>query len=259
MNIDGRILFAGILRDMTQRNRVEADLKDAEQKIIQSERLAAIGQMMTGIAHESRNALQRSRACLDMLELDLESHDEQKDLVQRTRCALLELQTLYEEVRNYAAPIVLEKSVENLDELCTEVWGKILEERGAIPIAMEIKAVDSVPCKVDKYRLSQVIRNVFENSIAVSLPGSRITAVFLKPMDLGRDAVQLRIIDEGPGLNDVQRERIFEPFYTTKTKGTGLGMAICQRIIDAHGGTISIGNPKIGAEIVIEIPCESLS
>jgi len=259
MNIGGRTLFAGILRDMTQRNRVEADLKDAEQKIIQSERLAAIGQMMTGIAHESRNALQRSRACLDMLELDLEAHDEQKDLVQRTRCALLELQTLYEEVRNYAAPIVLEKSVENLDELCTEVWGKILEERGAIPIAMEIKAVDSVPCKVDKYRVSQVIRNVFENSIAVSQPGSRITVVFLKPMDLGRDAVQLRITDEGPGLDCVQRERIFEPFYTTKTKGTGLGMAISQRIIDAHGGTISIGNPKIGAEIVIEIPCESLS
>ena len=83
--------------------------------------------------------------------------------------------------------------------------------------------------------------------------------MFLKPMDLGRDAVQLRITDEGPGLDCVQRERIFEPFYTTKTKGTGLGMAICQRIIDAHGGTISIGNPKIGAEIVIEIPCDFVS
>lgn len=255
VKIGGRTLFAGILRDMTQRNRAEAELKDAEQKIIQSERLAAIGQMMTGIAHESRNALQRSRACLDMLELDLEAHDEQKDLVQRTRYALLELQTLYEEVRSYAAPIVLEKSIENVAALCSEVWVKILEERGAIPIALEVQAVAPVPCKLDKYRISQVIRNVFENAIAVSKPGSKITVVCIKPKLLDREAIQIRIMDEGPGLDSVQRERIFEPFYTTKTKGTGLGMAICQRIIDAHGGTISIGNPEIGAEIVIEIPC----
>jgi PAS domain S-box-containing protein len=255
VKIGGRTLFAGILRDMTQRNRAEAELKDAEQKIIQSERLAAIGQMMTGIAHESRNALQRSRACLDMLELDLEAHDEQKDLVQRTRYALLELQTLYEEVRSYAAPIVLEKSIENVAALCSEVWVKILEERGAIPIALEVQAVAPVPCKLDKYRISQVIRNVFENAIAVSKPGSKITVVCIKPKLLDREAIQIRIMDEGPGLDSVQRERIFEPFYTTKTKGTGLGMAICQRIVDAHGGTISIGNPEIGAEIVIEIPC----
>ncbi|MCY2976431.1 MAG: PAS domain S-box protein [Planctomycetota bacterium] len=255
VNIGGRTLFAGILRDMTQRNRAEAELKDAEQKIIQSERLAAIGQMITGIAHESRNALQRSRACLDMLELDLEAHDEQKDLVQRTRFALIELQTLYEEVRSYAAPIVLEKSIENVNELCSEVWGKILEERGAIPISLEVQAIDPAPCKLDKYKISQVIRNVFENAIAVSKPGNKITVVCVKPRFQGHEAIQIRIMDEGPGLDSVQRERIFEPFYTTKTKGTGLGMAICQRIIDAHGGTISIGNPEIGAEIVIEIPC----
>jgi signal transduction histidine kinase len=242
---------------MTQRNRAEANLKDAEQKVIQSERLAAIGQMMTGIAHESRNALQRSRACLDMLELDLEAHDEQKDLVQRTRCALLELQTLYEEVRSYAAPIVLEISVENINELCTEVWGKIIEERGAIPITLETKSIKSVRCRVDKYRLSQVVRNVFENAVAVSHPGSTITVACFGPTELGRNAVQIRIADQGPGLDPVQRERIFEPFFTTKTKGTGLGMAICQRIIHAHGGTISIGTPTRGAEIVIDIPYDS--
>jgi two-component system, LuxR family, sensor kinase FixL len=254
IKIGGRTLFAGILRDMTQRNRAEAELKEAERKIIQSERLAAIGQMMTGIAHESRNALQRSRACLDMLELDLEAHDEQKDLVQRTRFALLELQKLYEEVRSYAAPIVLEKSIESVAALCSEVWGKILEERGAIPISLDVQAVDCVPCKLDKYRIIQVIRNVFENAIAVSKPGSKITVVCAKPKFLNREAIQIRIIDEGPGLDSVQRERIFEPFYTTKTKGTGLGMSISQRIVEAHGGTISIGSPEIGAEIVIEIP-----
>jgi len=73
VKIGEKMLYAGIMRDMTERNQTEAELHSAQQRLIQSERLAAIGQMMTGLAHESRNALQRSRACLDMLDLDLES------------------------------------------------------------------------------------------------------------------------------------------------------------------------------------------
>ena len=98
VKIGEKMLYAGIMRDMTERNQTEAELRSAQQRLIQSERLAAIGQMMTGLAHESRNELQRSRACLDMLDLDLESAPEQQDLVRRTRSAMIELQSLYEEV-----------------------------------------------------------------------------------------------------------------------------------------------------------------
>jgi two-component system, LuxR family, sensor kinase FixL len=79
VRIEGRTLFTGILRDMTERRETESELSRAQERLIQSERLAAIGQMMTGLAHESRNALQRSRACLDMLELDLQTAPEQRD------------------------------------------------------------------------------------------------------------------------------------------------------------------------------------
>ena len=98
VKIGEKVLYAGIMRDMTERNQTEAELRSAQQRLIQSERLATIGQMMTGLAHESRNALQRSRACLDMLDLDLESAPEQQDLVRRSRSAMIELQSLYEEV-----------------------------------------------------------------------------------------------------------------------------------------------------------------
>ncbi len=256
VEVGGRVLFTGIMRDMTQRNRVEADLRLAQQRMIQTERLAAIGQMMTGLAHESRNALQRSRACLDMLELDLDGQSEQMDLVQRTRSALLELQTLYEEVRGYASPILLDRSLEHLNIVCSEAWEHLIEDHAAKAIDLEILCHDCPACQIDRYRIGQVFRNIFENSITVSPSGSKIQVACEAITMFEPPIVRVRISDQGPGLDLVQCERIFEPFYTTKTQGTGLGMAICKRIIEAHGGRIFVGNPSSGAEIVIELPID---
>ncbi len=256
VKIGERILYAGIMRDMTERRQSEAELRTAQEKLIQSERLAAIGQMVTGLAHESRNALQRSRACLDMLSLDLESAPEQQDLVRRSRSAMIELQTLYEEVRNYAAPIQLERSKQNIPKLCAEVWGNLADHWRVSQVQLIVHGEHSeVFC--DKHRLGQVLRNLFENSLSVAPKDSQIT-VQCSSFGSGKTkAIRVQVTDQGPGLTDEQKERIFEPFYTTKTKGTGLGMAICRRILEAHGGRIYVGESTTdhsGATIVFEIP-----
>lgn len=261
VQIGNRKLFTGIMRDMTERHQAESDLRLAQQRLIQSERLAAIGQMMTGLAHESRNALQRSRACLDMLDLDLQSAPEQQDLVKRTRSALVELQVLYEEVRGYAAPIQLERTRQNIAQLCEETWGNLEEHWRAHKIELVISTDGSPEVLCDKPRICQVIRNIFENALAVVPSESRIF-VECRPIQRDQSAfLHVSITDQGPGLNEEQRLRIFEPFYTTKTKGTGLGMAICHRIIDSHGGRIFVGKgkpdlEKNGAVIVFELPAD---
>lgn len=260
IQVGNRKMYTGIIRDMTERHRVESDLRTAQQRLIQSERLTAIGQMMTGLAHESRNALQRSRACLDMLELDLQSSPDQQDLVKRTRSALVELQVLYEEVRSYAAPIQLERTRQSIRELCEETWLNLREQWQTRHIDLVAICDACPPVSCDKQRICQVLRNIFENSLAVSPNGSRI---FVDCRTIQRDQssfAQISITDQGPGLDEEQRLRMFEPFYTTKTRGTGLGMAICHRIIDSHGGRIFVGtrkesdNEKTGAVIVVELP-----
>lgn len=259
VKIGERTIFAGIMRDMTERQQTEAELRSAQQKLIQSERLAAIGQMMTGLAHESRNALQRSRACLDMLSLDLESAPEQQDLVRRSRSALVELQTLYEEVRNYAAPIQLERSRQNLQRLCNETWGNLVDQWRTMRVQLVLRNDPCPDVNCDRHRIVQVIRNILENALSVAPNNSKIFLDCCMIRGESGPRVQVRIADQGSGLNEEQRARIFEPFYTTKTKGTGLGMAICQRIIEAHGGQIfvaesSSNEDKIGAEIVFDLP-----
>jgi two-component system, LuxR family, sensor kinase FixL len=260
--VGSRRLYTGIMRDMTERHQAESELRQTQLRLIQSERLAAIGQMMTGLAHESRNALQRSRACLDMLDLDLQSAPDQQDLIKRTRSALVELQVLYEEVRSYAAPIQLDRTLQCVQDMCEESWQNLVDQWQDRGIGLVLSCGECPMVSCDKQRICQVFRNIFENALAV-IPDQ--TSIFVDCRVIQRDQlsfVHVSVADQGPGLDEEQRHRIFEPFYTTKTKGTGLGMAICHRIVDAHGGRIFVGKGNdnhaemSGAVIVFELPVD---
>jgi signal transduction histidine kinase len=243
--------------DVTERKR-------AEERLLQSERLAAIGQMMTGLAHESGNALARSRACLEMLALEVEDRPEAVDLVSRTLLAQDHLQQLYEEVRGYAAPLRLERDTQNLQATWRQAWATLdLVRKGRRVSLRELTDGVDVCCSIDLFRVQQVFRNILENSLAACADPVEITVTCSDTIVQGRPALRISIRDNGPGLNAEQRQRIFEPFYTTKTKGTGLGMAIARRIVEAHGGRIAVGRVSDpshvarGAEIVITLPRES--
>ena len=100
-----------------------------------------------------------------------------------------------------------------------------------------------------------MFRYLLENSLAACVDPVQID-ITCDEARLGVvSALRISVHDHGPGLNDEQRQRIFEPFYTTKPTGTGLGMAIAQRIVEAHGGTIAVGDQSLpGAEIIIGLP-----
>lgn len=230
------------------------DLRDAQRQLVQSERLAAIGQMVTGLAHESRNALQRASAALDVLSLDLEGQDEQLQLTSQINRALEDLQRHYEEVKHYAAPIRLERCVQNLPETWRRAWADVSETTGQTMDLVEVLEGLNLNCRIDPYRLEQVFRNVFENAAAACPGPCTVTVAAAKSTLMDVPAIRLSFRDDGPGFSPESREQIFVPFFTTKQKGTGLGMAITKRIIDAHGGTIEVGDYDAGGEIIITLP-----
>ncbi len=228
----------------------------AQSRLVQSERLAAIGEMMTGLAHESRNALQRAQAALDMLELDLDQRPDLRTFSRRAVSAIDELQRLYEEVRNYAAPIQLERCQTNLEAICQEVWDQVQQVHHDKQIQFNTQMdEDARTILIDSHRVKQVFRNILENAVAV-LPdqGGIIEVTAETLIDDGKLWIGIAIQDNGPGMNDEQKRRVFEPFFTTKTRGTGLGMAIVRRIMEAHGGAASVGSPERGARIVLRFP-----
>lgn len=230
------------------------DLRDAQRQLVQAERLAAIGQMVTGLAHESRNALQRAQAALDVLTLDLEGQSQQLDLTNRIQRALEDLQRHYEEVKHYAAPIRLERSVQNLAETWRRAWADVAEMNGQSMDLVESIEGLNLNCRVDPYRLEQVFRNIFENAVAACSGPCTVEVSASKVLLMDVPAVQLSFRDNGPGFTANNRDQVFVPFFTTKQKGTGLGMAITRRIVEAHGGTIEVGDYTDGAEIIVTLP-----
>lgn len=229
----------------------------AQEQLVQSERLAAIGEMVTGLAHESRNALQRAMASLEMLDLDLEQQPHLKVLSRRAASAIDELQRLYEEVRDYAAPIQLDLRDIDLANFCQETWSHLTETHSDKKIGLTIQCPEGANIiHIDKHRIRQVFRNVFENAIAV-LPATggkiAITACVVNQL-MANPSIEIRIHDNGPGMNAEQKAKIFVPFYTTKSKGTGLGMAIVRRIMQAHDGDAAVGSCDQGALIILRLP-----
>ena len=241
---------------LAEHRRIRAELHLAQEKMLSSERLAAIGEMMAGLAHESRNALQRSQACLEMLALEVQDRPAALNLVARIQKAQDRLHFLHEEVRSYAAPLTIRCQPVDLRNVVLEAWEHLSILRQSRQADLQLDSGNSdCRCEVDSAYMEQVVLNILQNSLSACADPVKLTARF---RDVSLDAVpalQLALSDNGPGLSAEQRERLFEPFFTTKTHGTGLGMAIAQRIVEAHGGTIAVGDDQNpGAEIVMTLP-----
>jgi signal transduction histidine kinase len=251
VQLGARRLFTGIARDLTE-------LKELEEKLVQSARLAAIGEVITGLAHESRNALQRTQACLEMLEIELVGQPEALELVRRIQNAQDHLHHLYEEVRHFAAPIQIHREPCDLAHLWRNVWSHLeLQRKGKQVDLCEMTNRLDLTCDVDSFAIGQVFCNILENAITACPVQGQILIRCAAAMLGSRPAVQVALRDNGPGISAADRARVFEPFYTTKAKGTGLGMAIARRIVEAHGGTIELGDglPR-GAEFLVTLPRE---
>jgi PAS domain S-box-containing protein len=231
-------------------------LDEAQHRALQAERLAAIGEMVAGLSHESRNALHRGQVCLEMLSFEVEDRPEALNLIARLQAAQDDLYRLYEDVRTYAAPVPLEVRACDLAEVWRGAWAQLEASQPGRADELREAIHDVDPhCAADPFRLGQVFRNILDNAVQAGPEPARVEIDCARAELDGQPALRVVVRDNGPGLGPEQRRRIFEPFFTTKTRGTGLGMAIARRIVEAHGGRIAVGEGGgPGAEIIITLP-----
>lgn len=222
----------------------------AQEQAMQSDRLATIGQTMAGMAHESRNALQRIRNSVELLEDEIGENPEALRYVEKISRAANDLRDLLEEVRSYAAPIKLELERAELPAIWRKAWAS-LEDKYSRAVLVDSSNGSRTPeAMLDCRRIEQVFRNLFEN--AFDACGSDVEVSIGYEMTDSEVIVTVR--DNGPGMPEDVRRRVFDAFYTTKATGTGLGMAIAHRIIDAHGGSIEAVDSSRGTEFMIRLP-----
>jgi two-component system, chemotaxis family, CheB/CheR fusion protein len=242
-------LFTGIIRDITERKADQA-------RLVQSERLAALGEAMAGLAHESRNALARGQGNLQRLARRLKDNDELLQMIEGALRANDDIRRQFEEVREYAAPIQLQPELLQLPEVIHKAWDELAPDRKGRKATLRIDRPDSdVTCVADAFSLRNVFRNILENSLAACEDPVEIDIEFANAKIDHSAALRISIRDNGPGLPPDVMERAFNAFFTTKTRGTGLGLAIVQRAVEAHGGEVAFDSGRgRGAEITITLP-----
>ncbi len=244
--------FFTLVTDITEEKR-------AKERLLQSQRLAAIGETVTGLAHESRNALQRSQAGIERLVRRLKDDEEALEILHQIQKAQDDLHRIYEEVREYAIPIGLDRERCDLAAIVLEAWEDLRPMRQGRRCTLRQEAGElDLHCIVDRSHFLRVIRNILENSLVATQEAGEPLEIQVRYRGTRMNddpALSMALLDNGPGLSPEARERIFDAFYTTRTRGTGLGMAIAKRIVEAHGGEIRVGKPQgPGTEIVITLP-----
>ncbi|WP_166831820.1 PAS domain S-box protein [Thalassoroseus pseudoceratinae] len=247
---DGRLeAIEGFMTDITE-------LEQTKQQLVQSERLAAMGKMLSALAHESRNALQRIQSGVEMLKFEFDEASESYEDLRRIAGAREDLQRLYDEMRSFAAPMNLQISDCNLAGIWKKAWSHLEPAWKSREVRLTENTSDAdLTIPVDSFRLEQVFRNLLENSLAACGDPVHIEIECVNSDIDGESGVCVLLRDNGPGLTEEQKNRIFEAFFTTKHKGSGLGMAIAKRIVEAHCGTIEVHNSSSGgAEFLLKIP-----
>jgi signal transduction histidine kinase len=178
-------------------------------------------------------------------------------LVRKIQKALDDLHFLLEQVRDYSATIILERRFCSLHALIRETWQEILDAKKIEMVPnFELEKSADFPneCFVDCDRIQQVVRNLLENAFfACGAPGQ--IRVGLSLANDNKRVIRIEISDDGAGIPDENLDLIFNPFFTTKTKGTGLGLALSRRIIQAHHGRIFVEHSEPhGARFVVQLP-----
>jgi len=230
---DGNFLYQGFNVDISA-------LEQLREKLNRSERLATLGQVAAGIAHEIRNPLVGIGSTASLLIEELNQDDQHipdlKTILNETR----RLDRIVNQIVDYARPRTVVWVSFSLKELAKEtlaILNNPLQEKN---IHVDWNVQDSnEPVWADRDQIKQVLLNIFQNAIEAMANDGILTISEKKEKREGEPGVSLSITDNGKGITPADLSHIFEPFFTTgKLRGTGLGLAICQNILEGHGGKI---------------------
>jgi signal transduction histidine kinase len=228
-----------------------AELARAQQQLIQRERLAALGELSAVVAHEVRNPLGVIFNSLGSLRRLLRPTGDAKTLFDIVDEEADRLNRIVGDLLDFARPSTPELRPELLERVVEDAVVAAIAQQGArIEVARELDPAVP-PVAMDARLVRQAVLNVAVNAVQAMPRGGRITI----RMRREGDQALLEIEDSGAGIPDEVKGRIFEPFFTTKASGTGLGLAVVKRIVEGHGGAVSVRSaPGTGAVFALRFP-----
>lgn len=233
--------------------------------LIQAQRDAAWGEVARRLAHEIKNPLTPIQLAADRLRRKLEPKLEGRDadVLERSTGTIIQqvdaMKSMVNAFNEYARPPRLELTLSDINRIVQEVAELYRTGHDGPHLELELDA--ALPgILVDAGRIRQLLHNLIKNAIEATPAGERcrLTLTTRHRDENGFNGIELQIRDQGPGFSDEIMEHLFEPYVTTKAKGTGLGMPIVKKIVEEHNGSITAENVADGASVTVRLPMPEL-
>ena len=251
--------YVGIIRDLSARKQIEEEAEELRNALAHLARVGSLGEMASGIAHEINqpltaiasyaNAAQRLLAadddnrneCLEALNKIASQAERAGEIIQRLRSFLGKGEQSYEAI--------------DCNQLIHELLALITLEIRNQPFDLILELEENLPqVSADHLQLQQVIHNLIRNAIEAMQQSNSGERIVLRSRALNH-GVEISVCDEGPGIDENNTEKLFQPFYTTKPDGMGIGLPLCRTIVRAHGGSLSVANRQpSGADFRMWLP-----
>jgi two-component system, NtrC family, sensor histidine kinase HydH len=237
----------------TEVSRKTEELKKSQDKLVQSERLAAVGSMASHVSHEIKNPLIAIGGLAGQLKRSTVLGEKEKGKLDLITNEISRLEKILVEVRDFSRPTTPAKIKSQLNPIIEDLiqlFNPLLNEQ---QIKINLLLDPDLPeFSFDPEQIRQVLINLTKNAIEAMPNGGMLTLVTGKV----EDAVLIRVSDTGKGFDPLVRENLFRPFITTKKKGTGLGLAVSYKLIQDHNGDIQVESSEQGTTMTVRLPIE---
>jgi len=231
--------------------RETTDLIRLQESVRRGEQLAALGELVAGVAHEVRNPIFGMGLTVDTLQAMLPPDQDVVELFTVLRTWLDRLNRLMENLLEYGKSWTLSLREAPLDGVLQEVIDGYRQLATQSAVTIDATIEPGLAMLMDPNRLTHAFENLITNAVQHSKPDQRIEITAHKLHEDGQELIECSVRDHGPGFNPIDLPRIFQPFFTRRRGGTGLGLSIVQRVVDEHGGTVNAGNASDGGAVVV--------
>lgn len=244
-------VFTGVIRDLTRRQATERRLEDLQTELAHASRVSAMGTMASSLAHELNQPLTAVanyvEAARDLLDVpNAENVAIVREALGDAATQAVRAGQIVRRLRDFIARGDTDKRVENLRGLINEANALALIGVAELGIDVRLNIDDRINgVVVDKVQVQQVLVNLIRNAVE-ALEQAPVRRLTIAADLIANEMVRISVIDTGPGLDADVESKLFRPFVSTKDAGMGLGLSICQTIIEAHNGTIWLDKPAEG-------------
>lgn len=224
------------------------EIKSLKSQLVIKERLAALGEVSAGIAHEMRNPMGVIAGNSRLLLNGFDEHDKRREIVLGIITEVEEMNCVIEELLKFSRSEPLNMNEIDLNGIIAEVINLLDQKEGRIKFSPD----RNIFAKGDDILLKQAIKNLVQNALD---SGTMVWITVEDVTSSGKEGVFVRIKDNGMGIPEADLNKVFMPFYTTKSKGMGIGLALVHKIVTAHGGSLNVKSVEgKGSEFAFFLP-----